>query len=82
MWRRENDRWIDLLPWQHSDAVRPGADANELVVRATGDQLSMQVNGTPVGNRVDTTLPAGRVGLFVGGDQNQIAVDHFWVQAP
>jgi hypothetical protein len=82
MWRRETDQWIDLLPWTHADAVHPGNDTNEIVVRAVGDQLSLQVNGAQVGSRVDSALPAGRIGLFVGGDQNQITVDHFWVQVP
>jgi hypothetical protein len=82
IWRRETDHWVDLLPWQHADAVHPGNDTNEMVVRAIGDQLSLQVNGAQVGSSVDNALPAGRIGLFVGGDQNTIAVDHFWVQAP
>ena len=24
IWRREGDHWVDLLPWQHADAVSPG----------------------------------------------------------
>jgi Domain of unknown function (DUF4388) len=82
IWRRETDHWVDLLPWQRSDAVHAGIDSNEIVVRAVGDQLSLQVNGTQVGSHVDSSLSAGRIGLFVGGDQNQVTVDHFWVQTP
>jgi hypothetical protein len=82
MWRRESDRWVDLLPWQHSDAVRTGTESNQIVARAVGDQLSLEVNGTQVGSVIDSTLAAGRIGLFVGGDQNQVSIDHLWVQAP
>ena len=82
MWRREDDRWVDLVPWQASSAVRPGTATNEIAVKAIGDQLTLVVNGTEVASYTETTLPAGRLGLFVGGDQNQVAVEHFWVQAP
>ena len=82
IWRRENDRWIDLLPWQRSDAVKQGTASNDITVRAIGDQLTLVVNGTEVSNRVDAALNTGRVGLFVGGDLNQVAVERFWVQTP
>lgn len=82
IWRRETDHWVDLLPWQPSDAVHAGTAPNEMVVRAVGSQLALAVNGQEVGNLVDNTLGGGRLGLFVGGDLNQIAVDHYWVQNP
>jgi hypothetical protein len=82
IWRRDGERWIDLLPWQRSDVVRPGTATNELTVRAIGDRLSLSVNGAEVATRTDTALPVGGVGLFVGGDGNQVAVDHFSVQVP
>jgi len=82
MWLRDNDRWIDLLPWQRSDAVRTGTAINELTVRAIGDRLSLLVNGAEVATRTDATLPSGHVGLFVGGDGNQVAVEHLAIQTP
>jgi hypothetical protein len=82
MWRRDGDHWVDLLPWQRSDAVRTGAAVNELTVRALGNNLTMLVNGSQVATRTDDTLAAGGVGLFVGGDGNQVAVDHVGVQTP
>jgi hypothetical protein len=36
IWRRDHDRWADLLPWQKSDAVKVGNATNELSVRAIG----------------------------------------------
>ena len=82
IWRRENDRWIDLLPWQRSDAVRPGGAPNELSAKAVGDRLSLSVNGVEVGFRNDSTLAVGNVGIFVGGDGNQVAVDQLTVGTP
>jgi hypothetical protein len=82
MWLRDNDRWVDLLPWQRSDAVRPGTATNELTVRAIGDRLTLAVNGAEVASRTDATLPSGRAGIFVGGDGNQVALDHLTIQAP
>ena len=28
IWRRDGDHWVDLLPWQHSDAVKTGTAPN------------------------------------------------------
>jgi Domain of unknown function (DUF4388) len=82
IWLRDNDHWVDLLPWQRSDAVRPGTAVNELTVRAVGDQLSLLVNGAQAATRTDATLKAGGAGLFVGGDGNQVSVDHVSIQTP
>jgi hypothetical protein len=83
IWQRERDHWIDLVPWTVSSAVHPGAAANDLVVQAQGKRLSFAVNGAEVGH-VDTNLAAGRVGIFVGGDGNQVELEHFnldWMAA-
>jgi hypothetical protein len=82
IWRREADHWVDLLPWQRSDAVKPDTAPNELTVRAIGNNLSLSINGTQVASRNDATLSNGNVGVFVGGDGNQVAVDHFSIQTP
>jgi HlyD family secretion protein len=82
IWRRHDSVWVDLVPWTHSDAVHPGAETNEVRLRAIGDTLSLLVNGVEVATRTDTTLLKGGVGIFVGGDLNQVAVDRFVVEAP
>ena len=82
IWRRETDHWVDLQPWQRSDAVKPGNASNELTVRAIGNTLSLMVNGIEVASRTDAAYASGRIGLFVGGDGNQVALDHFVVQTP
>jgi hypothetical protein len=82
IWRRDTDHWIDLIPWQRADAVRTGTATNDLTVSAIGNRLSLSVNGTEVATRTDNTLTTGRVGLLVGGDGNQVAVDHVSIQTP
>ena len=81
MWRRDNDQWVDLLPWQKADAVKPGTATNDVTVRTVGNTLTMLVNGTEVATRTDDALARGLVGVFVGGDGNQVSVDRFTVQA-
>jgi LPXTG-site transpeptidase (sortase) family protein len=82
IWRREEDRWLDIVSWTPSEVVRPGGATNVLTAQAAGDQLVFLVNGTPVASVADSTLAEGTVGLFAGGDRNEVAVDHFVVQAP
>jgi hypothetical protein len=82
IWRRNQDRWVAILQWQHSDAVHAGVASNDLSVRAIGSQLTFTVNGSVAASMSDATLPSGGVGLFLGGDGNQVAVDRFVVQKP
>ena len=80
IWRREEDRWIDLVPWTLSEAVFPGTATNQLTVRAIGSQLTLIVNGRQAASLEDTTLQAGGVGIFVGGDYNEVTVERFVVR--
>ena len=82
IWRREEDHWVDLIPWTPSDVVRPGGTANELMVQAVGQQLTFLVNGIRVASEVDAVLGEGAVGIFAGGDFNDVAVDRFVVRVP
>src|SRR6266540_4239025 len=59
IWRRDGDRWVDLLPWTRSDAVRPDGAANELMARAIGPRLTLMVNGTEVASLADAALAEG-----------------------
>jgi hypothetical protein len=79
IWRRETDRWVDLVPWQHADMVRPGTASNDISVRAAGEHLNLLVNGAEAAQANDSTLEAGRVGIFVGGDQNHVLVESYSV---
>jgi hypothetical protein len=82
VWRRDGDHWIDLVPWMRSSAVHMGGSPNDLAVRATGDTFVFTVNGVDVATVQDDALMAGGIGLFVGGDNNEVAVDRFLVQVP
>ncbi|HYW86639.1 MAG TPA: DUF4388 domain-containing protein [Chloroflexota bacterium] len=82
IWRREEDRWIDLVPWTRSQAVRQGGSPNELLVRATGTVLAFTINGVEVARVDDDVLTHGGVGVFAGGDNNEVALDRFTVQIP
>ena len=52
------------------------------MVRALGVQMTFNVNGMQVAVVEDDTLASGGVGIFVGGDYNEVALDHFSVQLP
>ena len=82
VWLRDDDRWIDLLSWTASSAVKPGTASNELTVTAAGDHLSFVVNGIPVASQTDNVLRTGGAGVFVGGDSNQVALDRIVVSRP
>jgi hypothetical protein len=82
VWRRDGDRWIVLLPWTPAAAVLPGSEVNELSVQTRGDGLTFAVNGTVVAAVDGALLDAGAVGIFVGGDQNEVVLDRFAVQVP
>jgi hypothetical protein len=59
--------------------VRPGTATNAISVRASGEQLSLVVNGAEAARASDSALDAGRVGIFVGGDQNQVLLESYSV---
>jgi signal peptidase I len=80
MWRRDDDHWVDLVPWTASDAVYVGGTSNELALRALGARLTFTVNGRQVAAVDDATLPDGGVGAFVGGDLNEVVLDQFTVE--
>ncbi len=82
IWRREEDHWVDLIPWTRSDAIRPGSATNDLAVAALGPNLSFTINGQQVASVTDTALSQGGVGLFVGGDGNDVRVERFVVVQP
>jgi len=80
IWRRERDHWADLLAWTPSPSVRTADARNELQVRAIGEQLEFIVNGEIVARQRDTTLGMGTVGIFVGGDGNQVVLERLLVE--
>jgi hypothetical protein len=82
IWRREIDHWVDLVPWQRADAaIHPGTGTNVLTAQAIGSHLSLIVNGITVASVDDASLTAGGVGLFAGGDGNEVVIESLRVQA-
>jgi hypothetical protein len=47
-----------------------------------GDRLTLLANGTQVADLEVKGLRTGGVGIFVGGDRNEVLVDRFRVQVP
>lgn len=82
VWLRDGDHWVDLLTWTQTPVVNRGTASNELTVTALGDELSFLVNGTPVATQADTLLHDGAVGIFAGGDDNEVALDRVVVLVP
>jgi hypothetical protein len=81
VWRRDESTWIELVPWAVSTAVHTGRATNQLTVRASGDRFQFEVNGMVVVQVTDRASSDGYVGLFVGGDGNQVAADRFVVRS-
>jgi hypothetical protein len=81
--QRAATRWIDIVPWTSSEAVHTGVEPNDLTAMAIGSALRFEVNGTIVAQLSYPGMPLqGGVGVFVGGDRNQVAVDWLRVEAP
>ena len=79
VWRRDGQQWIDLVPRTMSTSVRQGGSPNELTVQVLAERLRFDVNGTRVAD-LAVRLQGGRVGIFVGGDENQVLIDRLTVQ--
>jgi hypothetical protein len=82
VWQRDGSRWIDLVRWTPSNAVKPGGAENQLSVAAVGESMTFVINGTPVTTVTDSTLKSGGVGIFAGGDGDSFLLDQFIARAP
>src|SRR5919204_1550586 len=80
IWRRDGDHWTDILPWTPSEAVHPGSDANELEAWASGDRLTLVINGVQVASKRDSALGAGGLGVFAGGDGNSVVLERLAIR--
>jgi hypothetical protein len=80
IWRREGDKWIDILPWTPSTAVNGQGGTNVLVAEARGTRLDFFVNDKLVASGEDAALAEGGVGVFTGGDGNDVLLTRFAVQ--
>jgi hypothetical protein len=57
--------WTALIPYTSSDAVKPGAEKNRLKVAVQGEQIAVYVNDQFLDSVTDSTLAAGRIGVYV-----------------
>lgn len=80
VWRHEGDRWVELVPLTPSDAVRGGTEVNQIIARAIDDRLSLTVNNVEVATVLGAQARAGSVGIFVGGDVNEVLVTRFEIE--
>ena len=78
--RREGPDWITLQDWTPSAAVNAGE--NRIDLQARGSDFTFNVNGTTVAQITDDTLSSGAVGVFTGGDGNQVLLERFVVAGP
>jgi serine/threonine-protein kinase len=81
----EPANWVDLLPWQRSDAIRRGQD-NRLLVSGRGAHYDLFINGQFVGSVDDPTWVAGFPGLHLftapGEKPPIVEFDNFLLQTP
>jgi hypothetical protein len=80
IWRREEDRWVDLVSWTRAPAVRSASEGNLLEARASGPQLTLLVNGVETVSTTDPALTAGGVGVFLGGDNDEALLQQLLVE--
>jgi nitrite reductase (NO-forming) len=84
VWRRSLDKWVEVVPWTHASAVHTGNDANQVLVQAVGTTLSLIVNGVSVATAPgpDAGSAGLGIGVFAGGDMNEVALESMTVQVP
>jgi hypothetical protein len=81
IWQRNDARWIDVMPWTHSDAVNLDRGSNALVVTIRDSVLRFEVNGQVLADLIYDGIPSrGGVGIFVGGDLNEVVLDSLRIE--
>jgi hypothetical protein len=85
VYRLEGDQWIGVLPWSTTNAYQTHAP-NRLAVLGRGSHFIFLVNGQPVDEVSDETLPNGTVGLMIGlnnsADQGVWEFSDFQIRVP
>src|ERR1051326_646967 len=83
VWQRDDTHWIDIVPWQRSEAVHTDRASNSLAVTARGSRIVFDVNGQTVADLTYDKLPdSGGVGIFVGGDLNEVTLERLRIANP
>jgi len=82
LFKVQNDRWIRLLDWTKSEAIRPGSGSNHLKVTTKGSQISLYANGELLASINDASFAQGAIGLYVekqGTMDTQVRFDNIKV---
>ena len=61
--------------------MNTGDATNELTVKMSGEHLIFLVNGVEVARATDSALAEGAVGLFVGGDGNDVLLHSLHIES-
>ena len=77
IWRRDLERWVELVPWTRSPTVRAGEATNDVSFESVGGRLTLVVNGQAAASAHDAVLDQGGIGLLVGGSGNDVLVEQF-----
>jgi hypothetical protein len=62
-------RWVHLVPFRSSEAVRRGNASNRLELICAGSTIVARINGTEVASALDRTYDSGYVAVVVGRDE-------------
>jgi hypothetical protein len=81
IWRRDLERWVELVPWTRSHSVRAGEATNDVSFESVGGRLTLVVNGEAAASAHDAVLDQGGIGLLVGGSGNDVLVEQFVAHA-
>jgi hypothetical protein len=65
----DGSRWVHLVPFQSSAAVRRGNASNHLELTCVGSTISARINGTEVASVQDRTYDSGYVAVVAGRDE-------------
>ncbi len=60
------DEYLEIIPWQESEAIRQGEQKNRLRLKADGPNFTFYVNDELIDGAIDPTFSQGDIGLVVG----------------
>jgi hypothetical protein len=60
-----NGKWINIIPWTNSSAIRTGNATNLIRVECSGDKFAFYVNNEKLRNCTDNSFAAGSIGFEV-----------------
>lgn len=72
--RYQDEKFIDLISFSPSSAVKKGTSTNKIKVVAQKNQFGLYVNDQFLNTVTDSNFSAGGVGLFVNSDQPNASV--------